>query len=146
MSLLPLFLAWATPFLAFAAGFISSLIFIQLISNQWPSEGLVIVVFLATLLGTLGGGFIGYVLCPYKEQPGGWAWNCLPCIFISFGQWLGGTIMPLLTSYFLATTQQWVHHQRSYGNDIFLIFSLILIGELIIAFSWLAIAKNYREK
>ncbi len=131
MSLLPLFLAWATPFLAFAAGFISSLIFIQLISNQWPSEGLVIVVFLATLLGTLGGGFIGYVLCPYKEQPGGWAWNCLPCIFISFGQWLGATIIPLLTSYFLATTQQWVNNLWPSSEQIFLIFLLILLEVIV---------------
>ncbi len=141
MLLLLYFLALATPFLALPVGFISSLIFIQLISNQWPFEGLVIVVFLATLLGTIAGGFIGYLLCPRKEQPGGWTWNCLPAIFISFGQWLGATIIPLLTSYFLATTQQWAHNQRPSDDDIFLVFSLILI--VIIVFLWFAIAKNF---
>ncbi len=131
MSLLPLFLAWATPFLALPIGFMGSLIFMQQISNQWPSNELVIIVFLATVLGMVVGSFIGYVLCPIKEQPGGWAWNCLPDIYIFFGRWLGATIIPLLTSYFLATTQQFVHNQPPSDDDIFLVFSLTLIGEII---------------
>lgn len=131
MFLLLYFLVLATPFLALPAGFISSLIFIQLISNQWPFDGLVIVVFLATVLGMLAGGFIGYALCPNKTQPGGWAWNCLPDIYIFFGRWLGATIIPFIMSYFLTTTQQWVHNQLPSNDDIFLVFSLILIGEII---------------
>ena len=131
MSLLPLFLAWATPFLALPIGFIGSLIFMQQISNQWPSNELVIVVFLATLLGMVVGSFIGYVLCPIKEQTGGWAWNCLPDIYIFFGRWLGATIIPLLTSYFLAKTQQWINNLWPSSEQIFLIFLLILLEVIV---------------
>ena len=117
--------------MALVTGFISSLIFRQRISNQWPSNEQVIVVFFLALLGMLAGGFIGYFLCPYKEQPGGWTFNWLPHIFIFFGLWLGATVIPWGMSYLLATTQQWVNNQGPSNDQIFLMWSLIIL-EIIV--------------
>ena len=129
---------FSTPLVAFVTGFISSVILIELISNQSPSNEQVIVVFFLTLLGMVAGGLIGYFLCPYKGQPGGWSFNFLPSIFIFFGLWLGGTVIPWQMSYLLATTQQWVNNPWPSSEQIFLIFLLILV---VVIVWWLTLLK-----
>ena len=136
MFLFCYFLLFATPSMASVAGFYSSLIFIQRISNQWPSDVQVIVVFFLAILGMVAGDFIGYFLCPNKVHYGGWEFNWLPDIFIFFGRWIGATMIPLLTSYFLATTQQWVNNQGLSNDQILFVWSLIIL-EIIIGIIWL---------
>ena len=131
MSPLFYFLLLTTPSMALITGFISSLIFIQQISNQWPSNEQVIVVFLLGILGMASGGFIGYVLCSNKIQYGGWSWNCLPDFYTFCGGWIGATMISLLTSYFLATTQHWVNNQGPSNNQILLMCLLILLEVIV---------------
>ena len=131
MSLLLYFLLLAIPSIASVAELIISLIFIEWISNQWPSNEQIIVVFFVTILGTVVGGVIGYISSPYKKNPGGWEWKCIPEFYTCLGGWIGATIISLLTSSFLATTQQWVNSQWP-ANDQILLMCLLIILEIIV--------------
>ena len=133
---------YSTPLAALVTGFISSLIFIEMISSQSPSNEQVIVVFFFALLGMVAFGFISYFLCPYKGQPGGWSWNGLPTIFTFFGMWFGATVIPWGMSYILATTQQWVNNPWPSSEQIFLIFFLILVAVIV---KWLVLLKLFQN-
>jgi hypothetical protein len=84
------------PFFISAGGFVGALRFLPS-----PSNGEIMGVFLAAILGAIFGGFIGNISCPDKSQPGGWSCNLLPFFSTIWGCAIGILVVSFWMSLYL---------------------------------------------
>ena len=91
------------PFFISVGGFVGALRFLQGISNQPPSNGDLMAVFFAAIIGAIAGGSIGNISCPNNSQRGGWEWNMLSFFYTTWGLTLGVIIASFWMSYTMAT-------------------------------------------